>query len=127
MGANTGNDGVLALDLPMRTASQQRFYLRNKERLDRESKERKQLPEVKEARAKRDAGNRNQRNSDLGWRWMKWGEMFKQKLTFDYGQLSIVNAAELASPKFIFIYRGIRREEKLSPAPRTPFADMPAT
>jgi hypothetical protein len=97
----------------VRTAAQQRYYEKNKERLDRESRERKQLPEAKAERTRRDAENRNQRNSILGWRWMKWSEMFNQKLTFDYGQLSIVNAAELSNPKFVFLYRGVRREETL--------------
>jgi hypothetical protein len=97
----------------LRTAAQQRYYLRNKARLDEESRLRKQRPEVKAARAQRDALNRNQRNSDLGWLWLGWSAMFKRQLTFDYGQLSLVNMQELENPRFKFVYRGRKTCENL--------------
>jgi hypothetical protein len=96
-----------------RTPAQQRYADKNRERLNAESRARKQRPEVKAARALRDDEQRNERNSVLGWRWFRFSEMLRHRLTFDYRQLSIVNGQELSNPAFTFVYRGQRRHEHL--------------
>jgi hypothetical protein len=96
----------------MRTAAQRRYAEKNKEAL-----------RVKDTRsnhhnAEKDAESKNQRNSDLGWRWMRWGEIFKKRVTLDYGRLSFVNQQQAENPTFVITQGGKRCYERLySPLP----------
>jgi hypothetical protein len=95
----------------MRTAAQKRYAEKNKELLRSKDTRKNHHNPV------RDAENRNQRNSDLGWRWMAWSAHFRKRLTFDY-ELKIVSLKVLENPSFTFIYGGKRCSENLfSPLP----------
>jgi hypothetical protein len=92
--------------------AQKRYAGKNKELLrEKDTRQNHHNPE-------RDAENRNQRNSDLGWKWMHWSELFRKRLVFNYKELSLLNERELDNPEFIFIYGGKRTCENLrSPLP----------
>lgn len=90
----------------MRTAAQRRYAEKNRERLRSKDKRRNHHNPVSDSR------NRNQRNSDLGWLWMKWGQR-RQRLSFDYDSLSILNLRELENPTFIFVKGNKRCLENL--------------
>jgi hypothetical protein len=92
----------------LRTSAQKRYAEKNAALLREKNLAYKAQPDVQARRAERDARNRNQRNSDLGWLWLSWSAHFRRRLTVDYGQLSIVNAEQLAAPRFVFIHRGKR-------------------
>jgi hypothetical protein len=96
----------------MRTAAQKRYAEKNRQLLRaRDTRRNHHNPE-------RDAVNRNQRNSDLGWRWMAWSAHFRKRLTFDYKELKIISLKVLENPHFTFKYRGTKCYENL-------FSDLP--
>lgn len=92
----------------MRTAAQKRYAEKNRELLRAKDMRRNHHNPV------RDAENKNQRNSILGWRWLGW----RRKPSSLYFGLAIVNAEALDNPCFTFIHGGKRcREHLRSPLP----------
>ena len=85
----------------MRTAAQKRYYEKNKELLREKDKGRDHHAA--------DTKYRNKRNSDLGWRFLRW----RKPVSSFYG-LAIVNTYELSNPHFVFVYRGVRRMESFN-------------
>ena len=96
----------------MRTAAQRRYAEKNAAAL------RAKDTRSNHHNAELDAANRNKRNSDLGWRWMRWSAMFKKRVTLDYRRLSFVNQEQIENPTFVIIQGGKRCYENLySPLP----------
>lgn len=89
----------------MRTAAQIRYYEKNKAAIRAKDQRKNHHNKHK------DAENRNQRNSILGWRWAAWSK--RGKLTMDYESLSLISRHELEQPFYIFELRGSKRKETL--------------
>lgn len=96
-----------------RTAAQTRYVLRHKAKLADRQKAYRATQAYRARRRANDAQNRNQRNSDLGWRWMAWSERFRKNEAFEVGVLSLVNLSAIENPQFIFIHRGKRSRDTL--------------
>jgi hypothetical protein len=95
-----------------RSPAQKRYAEKHAAELREKNLAYKALPAVKRARTERDAEQRNQRNSLLGWRWLAWSS--RRKATgFEKGSLSFVDAGGLDDPHFVFSYQGTRRVERL--------------
>jgi|SRR5882724_4945278 len=93
-----------------RTKAQREWADRNRAKIAAYDKARRSTPEGIAKQAEQRACYNNQRNSDLGWRWMKFSER-RNPLEFEHGDVSMIGGDELQNPSFVFVYRGVRRVE----------------
>lgn len=96
----------------MRSASQKRYVEKNRDRLNRETREKRSTPEFKARRKAYNATRRNQANNRASWKCFRYRAR-RTPLLCEQGALTVLGYGDFANPSFVILGCGRRRMERL--------------